>query len=365
MKALFLVFHGFAAHNGISKKIVYQVDALRNCGVATELCFLEINKTGHCRMVDDKVIANYGSGTMAKIKKRICYRAVTNYVKENDIRFVYIRSAHNSNPFITHMLKELHSAGVKIVMEIPTYPYEGQFKGAPLKNHIRLFLDILCRQQMAKQIDKIVTFTNHNEIFGRETITISNGIDFSRIRLKKTIPSQTLHLIAVAELHYWHGYDRILEGLKGYTGSREIIFHIVGDDKTQEGEKLKALTEKYNLTQSIIFHGALSGEQLDEVFDISHFGIASLGRHRSQITNIKTLKNREYAARGLAFLYSETDDDFENQPYILKAPADDTPIDIEKIINFHNSLTLSPEEIRASIKNLSWDVQMQKVIDNA
>ncbi len=36
------------------------------------------------------------------------------------------------------------------------------------------------------------------------------------------------------------------------------------------------------------------------------------------IFKIKTLKNREYAARGIPFIYSEIDDDFENMPYIIK-----------------------------------------------
>lgn len=33
MKALFLIFHGFNEANGISKKIHYQVKALKDCGV--------------------------------------------------------------------------------------------------------------------------------------------------------------------------------------------------------------------------------------------------------------------------------------------------------------------------------------------
>lgn len=32
MKILFLVFYGFQEYNGISKKIGYQADALRQCG---------------------------------------------------------------------------------------------------------------------------------------------------------------------------------------------------------------------------------------------------------------------------------------------------------------------------------------------
>ena len=48
-----------------------------------------------------------------------------------------------------------------------------------------------------------------------------------------------------------------------------------------------------------------TGEELNELFNRADFAIGSLGRHRSGIYNIKTLKNREYAARGLAFMYSE------------------------------------------------------------
>ena len=33
MKALFLIFHGLNPANGISKKIYYQVNALRACGI--------------------------------------------------------------------------------------------------------------------------------------------------------------------------------------------------------------------------------------------------------------------------------------------------------------------------------------------
>lgn len=38
-------------------------------------------------------------------------------------------------------------------------------------------------------------------------------------------------------------------------------------------------------------------EELDELFNEADFAIGSLARHRSGIDKIKTLKNREYAAR--------------------------------------------------------------------
>ena len=121
--------------------------------------------------------------------------------------------------------------------------------------------------------------------------------------------------------------------------------------------------EKYHLQDKIIFHGAMFGKELDEVFNQCQFAIGSLGRHRSGITVIKTLKNREYATRGIPFIYSETDSDFDNQPYVLKAPADESPIDIQQIIDFLNHFDMKPEEIRKSVEPLQWKYQMKKVVD--
>lgn len=127
---------------------------------------------------------------------------------------------------------------------------------------------------------------------------------------------------------------------------------------------LTKLTRDLNLDKYVHFHGNSFGEELDDFFERSDFGIASLGRHRSGITKIKTLKTREYAARGIPFIYSEEDDDFDKMPFVIKAPADETPIDINSIVEFNKSLKLEPSDIRKSIENtLSWKIQMQKVID--
>jgi len=123
------------------------------------------------------------------------------------------------------------------------------------------------------------------------------------------------------------------------------------------------LIEKYQLQEKVIFHGTLFGKELDDVFNQCQFAIGSLGRHRSGITVIKTLKNREYATRGIPFIYSEQDSDFDHQPYVVKAPADEIPIDIWQIIDFMEHFTMKPEEIRATVGQLKWSIQMQRVVD--
>ena len=115
----------------------------------------------------------------------------------------------------------------------------------------------------------------------------------------------------------------------------------------------------------MILHGPLHSEELDAQFEKADFAIGSLGRHRSGIAHIKTLKNREYAARGLAFTYSENDDDFDSAPYVWKAPADESPADIMGLVEFQRALTMTPLEIRESVYPLSWKAQMQKVIKEA
>ena len=74
--------------------------------------------------------------------------------------------------------------------------------------------------------------------------------------------------------------------------------------------------------------------------------------------------NREYAARGIPFIYSEFDEDFENMPYIYKVPADESAININELIRFYKTNHFEPNAIRASIENsLSWKKQMQHIVN--
>jgi hypothetical protein len=123
------------------------------------------------------------------------------------------------------------------------------------------------------------------------------------------------------------------------------------------------IINKYGIQDKIIFHGQLFGDELTKVFNQCQFAIGSLGRHRSGITVIKTLKNREYATRGIPFIYSEQDSDFDQQPYVLKAPADDSPIDIQQIFDFMDNFKMNPKDIRRTVEHLTWNIQMQRVVD--
>jgi hypothetical protein len=370
MNILFFVFHGFSEYSGISKKIKGQVEGLRDAGHLVDVCHYDVFPDGHkCRMINADIIKDYGKGFLASIKSRIFYNAVYEYIISHNIQLVYIRSFNNANPFITQWVHSLMRHNTKVVMEVPTFPYDQEYNGFSLIERLELKIDQFFRKNLASELFRIVTFSNANTIFGAKTIKISNGIDFDSVPLKKTFrrdPSP-INLIGVAEVHYWHAFDRVIIGIGEYYRKPhdiDIFFHVVGGiDENSDMLIFKKIIATYRIEKYIIFHGQQFGKILDELFEQADFAIGSLGRHRTGIDKIKTLKNREYAARGIPFIYSETDSDFDNKPYVLKASADESPIDMNRIIRFYRSSYFIPSEIRNTVKNLSWKSQMEIVVN--
>lgn len=375
MNILFLIYHGLSQSSGVSKKIEAQIKGLRDSKHNVYMCHYDINEKGlWARMIDYNTLEDYGNNKLSPIKKRIRYGAILKFVKDYKIDFVYARSFHNANPFTISFFKKLKNANIKSVIEIPTYPYDQEYKDKLVKDKIELLTDKLFRHQLAKMTDAIVTFSDDEKIFGQRTIRISNGIDFDMLPLKKkqVEDKSTLNLVGVAEVHFWHGFDRLLKGLAEYYSRphiQEVHFHLVGGIDPNEwngsemAEGINTLINKHHLSNYVTLYGKRFGDELNAIFEKADVAIGSLARHRSGIYKIKPLKNREYAARGIPFIYSEIDTDFEDKPYILKMPADESPINIQAIIDFYNGMDIEPLAIRDSIKNLSWKEQMQKIIN--
>lgn len=376
MRILFLVYHGFSDHSGISKKIHYQVKGLCENGHDVRLCYYGFAENGHrCRYVDGAILKDYGIGRMAAIRQRINYNCVYDYCIREKIEFVYARSFMNASPWLANLFKRLQHAGIHAVTEIPTFPYDSEFSPHFWRQPLRFIIDKCFRRDLYQYMDAMVTFSDAKQIFGQRTINISNGVDFDGIPLhqcpKPTAHGQ-LHLIGVAEVHIWHAYDRLIFGLGEYYrngGQRDVIFHIVGGVHPHQRYEdcvyhpgFQNIIDKYGIQDKVVFHGPLFGDDLTAVFNQCQFAVGSLGRHRSGITVIKTLKNREYATRGIPFIYSEQDSDFDHQPYIIKAPADESPINILQIVDFIDHFDMRPRDIRKTVEHLTWRIQMEQVM---
>ena len=185
--------------------------------------------------------------------------------KDKNIEFVYARSFMNANPWLIHFFRKLRLAGIKAVTEIPTYPYDHELDSFSFGVRFGLKIDQLFRKQLCREMSAIVTFSDATEIFGQRTINISNGVDFDSIPLNNPQPVNTntsIHLIGVAAVHLWHGFDRIMTGMGEYKGNRDVFFHVVGGvDPNRITSSFVPIIKKYGLQNRIIFH-------------VDHFGIS-------------------------------------------------------------------------------------------
>ena len=374
MNALFLIGEPLTDFGGVSKKILAQVDALKRLGMKVAFSYLETNDRNELigRSINGERIDKYSkTHIISEFQWRCKYKNLYHYIKEKEIKLVFIRYIHFANPFFNSFLKKLKKNGIKILLEIPTYPYDQEYKDIKFTSKIVLLIEKFSRRKFKNYITRIITLTPYTTIFGIPTIQISNGIDPDSINMIQNSKSDNdIHLIGVASVAYWHGYDRVIEGLHNYycngeLDKKKVFFHIAGDNSNVESIRYKELVKKYNLSNYVIFYGRKSGKELDMVFNKADIAVGSIGCHRISIKNVRSLKNREYCARGLPFFYSETDVDFEKKDFIFKVPGNDNPIDIEEIINFVVKNKFDSVKIRKyAIENLTWDKQFEKVLQD-
>ena len=345
MKLLYIAFKDFSnLHFGANAKVLSQCKAFEEYGYEVELIGRKGTDTVVITSEDEIKTIFHGKGATYNQKiQNLCAKhnqmvAVCRYVKEKKYDACYIRYDFSDAYFIK-MLKGVRTRCKKIVLELPTYPYEAE-NSIGLLNKIKMQIDFHYRKQLKKYIDFIVTFyTGYKELFGVPVEVIPNGFDFSTMKLVHSeLPDDAIHIIAVSSMREWHGYERMIEGLHNYysgNGNANFILHLVGNGR--EYGKYKELVEKYALQKHVIMEGAMHGEPLNALYEKCALGVDSLARHRSGIHVLSSLKSREYGAKGIPMINSckidIIDDDF---PYLLLVPADESPIDMRSVEEFYH-----------------------------
>lgn len=266
-----------------------------------------------------------------------------------DNSLIYIRY-FQSNRKILKALKNLRKRfqNIKIAVEIPTYPYDGEFQHSSIQNRLKSWpiyiKDKRSRKKLYKYIDRIVTFSDDKKIWGIKTLNISNGVNLDRINIRqiKNWGTNTINMIAVAKFGFWHGYDRLIKGLGEYyknsKNKRDIKLYLVGAGDKKVIKEYKSLVNRYDLDEHVFFTGKKIGQELDDLYNNADLGIDSMGRYRSGVTYNSTLKGKEYLAKGLPIVSGvKTElDSMLDFKYYYRVPADDSVVDIKGIINFYD-----------------------------
>lgn len=360
-----MYFHFISDYEkGVKKKIYYQIKSLKKLKLDIKYTELRENKF----YLNEKFIFNFFTSKnkiykiLRKIQENIIIIKMKDKTLYNHIKYLYIRNL-GSTPIILGFYRFLKNNNIKIILEIPTYPYDNEIKN----QSVFVKMDKYYRKRLYKYVDRIVTYSEDKEIWGIPCINISNGIDLEDVQLinKKEKNKEKIIFTSVSNCSFWHGIDRFLKSIEKYgeqENKKEIIFNIIGEGGDSSILKEIVFKNEY-LSKVVKFQGFKLGKDLDDIYDETDIGIASLGRHRSGLHTMRALKNREYCAKGIPMIFSEDDPDLRDVPFVYHITPDEKLIDIEKLIDWYENINLEPKDIRKYAEQFSWDIQMKKVID--
>lgn len=322
---------------GIDYKIETQIQALNSAGLNCEL--IPVSRPAS-RPLLHKVLEAFPLGI-----DEVQWPSVVS-LKNKD--YFYIRKPNYISGDFISFIKHLRITypHALILMEIPTYPYDGEF--TTYKDKLHLAKDRWNRKKIHKYLDYIVDLFNFPNIFNTPTIEIVNGIPVHDEDMK--LPSNdlsTIKMVCAAGFSFWHGIDRLLKGLKEYRdkgGRRPITLTLIG--QTSYTDYLRNLSSSLGLDDIVFFLGNKRHEEVAKIIDSCNLGVESLARHRTGNTRPNSsLKSRDYLNMGLPFLGEGKVDVLpEEFEYYFAVPNDESPIAIPDIIRFFDAIYMQPEK---------------------
>jgi len=348
---------------GIYNKLVQTVDAFRKNGLESELVLVE------------------GEGGILKALPSVINLLIRLLTLKSDV--VMVRNDILMAVYFPAILI-LRLRGVSVLIDIPT-PVSNWIEEINLSKHKsffwRLRRTLLIRLSFPWSLwpaTKIIQYANESAYFSfgntRNTILTGNGIDLDHIQprmLSSNCSGKRIVLIGVAALAEWHGYDRVIRSMARYNSmcltETSVNFFVVGDGPVKES--LQQLASDLGVSDCVKFFGFVTGESLNQLYNESDIAVASLGLYRVGLNEASSLKSREYVARGLPFINSGRDFDFEPKPeFVFQVENNQHDLDLQEIVKWFKSLNYSLElrdNIRDfALKKLSFQSKINSLVND-
>lgn len=350
-KLLFYTYWKFddADTNGITKKILSQKEAFERHGYRVDLAYL-LNGNYYIEKNGKRILIQKKPPFWTKLQAENKLKKIA---KQEKYDYAYFRYNCCDICFIS-LLKCLKENGAKSIIEIPTVEYEKELINSFL-GKVLVFVDKIHRKSIKKYVSRIVVFQNYKHVFGIKTIKIPNGIDVQTLPPKKIIKkSDEINILSLALYQPWHGLERILYGLADYYKnevSPKIILHIVGDGVALP-EYIRIIKNN-KLEKYVKVYGLKRGEELSQLFDKCDLAVEVLGGHKKGLTTSSSIKSREYISRGIPFI-SEVKVDIipDNWEYLIKVPYDDSPINMNMIVDYYKDYLSTYEKRKKAVQEM-------------
>lgn len=315
---------------GIAKKIYQTVTALNKIGHQAEAAIIHPHPKPRSILIAIKTILT---------------SKATHIIVRSDIFM----------PALTPVLAFRRFCGTKIIIDVPT-PYSTVLNELELIENKKTIKKILTKAYLRiffpwswLPANKVIQYGQESWYyslgFKNKILLTANGIDVPSIPKKSPPPlwpQRKFVMIAVGALAEWHGFDRIIKGIAQFLKDEknshidpQLI--IVGEGPIRT--EWEQLSLNLGTNNNVQFVGLKTGRELDNIFNNAHIAISSLGLHKINLHLASVLKAREYTARGIPFIASGTDIDFQPTPsFRLTVPNDDSTVNIQKIIRWYEEL---------------------------
>lgn len=297
------------------------------------------------------------------------YRAAIKVLGMRTFDKLYIRFLPTFPPAVRFM-KLAKKKGVNIIQEIPTYLGQGNDDGSVQPSFVRrvaLKVSNAYARLAQRKVDlfTVIGVDAGGKLYGKPALNINNGIDVTAISLRSYQPQEDgIHMLLLASMCDWHGYDRMITALQNYKGDEKIILHFAGNDGDGSLAKWQQLAEGM---ENVIFHGGVYGEELDALISRMDLGVSSLGLYRIGLELGTVMKGREYMARGLPFIYAGEDPTIEKgHPYAVQVANNDSLIDMEEVVAFAKRVRRETDAAQSmreyARRHMSWEMEFERIL---
>ncbi|MCM1157285.1 MAG: glycosyltransferase [Bacteroidales bacterium] len=369
MKGKFIVYEDFIEGNltGIQRKIMSQIRVFNEQGLKCERKFLPRGDE-KCGIFIGALLGLFPGTNIFPV-----WQDEEEFAK---LDYIYFRRPLAVTAAMQKFLKKIKALNpnIKVVMEIPTYPYDGELQTVSLFPF--LCKDRFNRKKLVGLVDALAVIGGENlekEIWGLPVISFQNGYDIREVEIaEEPKDNECIDLCCIAMFQPWHGYERLLLGMENYYkngGMREIKCHMIGEGK--ELNKYKAIAESKYLKERVVFYGRKSGKELADLYNIMDIGVCSLGMYKIKGLGdvVSVLKSREYMAKGLPMIAGCKIDVFQHRDldFVCEFENDDSLLNMDRVIAFYDSLQ-QKKGLRKIVRQFALDnvdmaVTMKPVID--
>ncbi|MDF2158190.1 glycosyltransferase [Algoriphagus sp. CAU 1675] len=346
----------FEFYHGVKNKIFSQIDGFVYNGVNVDLLYYEnfkiFFKNKFLTYVNLPLLRNF----------YLLYYLIKFNLKSYS--YLYVRFIFPSFfIFCIVLISKIRNNNIKILVEIPTYPYYREYP----KNFVFFILNLIDKvfwRILKYFVYKIITFSEDKFIYDIPTINLFNCISSFNFPVvnKKWAEYKNLNFISVANFNFWHGTDRFINSLSKYKPNN-FYLHLVGEGEFLENLKNSIISDSY-LNDHVVFHGFKIGEDLENVYKMCNISLGCLGNHRKGIHTIQALKNREYCSYGLPIVFSEDDPGFRNSNFVYRVSEDENLIDLNHLYNWFINISVSSLQIHNYSKQFSWNLEIKKLLNN-